>query len=260
VAGFTENLALFEVPVNQLQNTTEPHTQTAAQSVAVEMQARYHHPGWVRALQAEGYAGTLQVLKAVQHTWGWQSVAEGVVRPDQWQTYYEVLVQDRHQLGVPEWLRTHPQAYAQTIERLIQAQRHGHWTPDAATQRALAKLYQDLTASAPLAQELTVVREWVEQQTGGVTTSALNERLPPSEAVPLDQRPQPAPVQPAAEPVSAGMAPEAVAVRGQLLERRDASPASPHGFPWALMLMGGILLGGGIRQWCRGQARMSNGA
>lgn len=252
-AGREQPLPLY---VNQLQNANEPHTQTAAQSVAVEMQARYHHPGWVRALKAEGYAGTLQVLKAVQHAWGWQSVTEGVVRPDQWQTFYEVLVQDRHKLAVPEWMRTHPQAYAQTIERLIQAQRHGHWTPDAATQRVLAELYQDLTESAPLAQELTVVREWVDQQMGGIATSDDSEPLRPSETAPLDQAPQIVSAQPEVTPepgaVSPDTAPNVVTVRGQLLERQDSFSTSSDGFPWALIVMGGLFVGGSLRQWRRG--------
>lgn len=168
-AGKTEALALY---TSQLQDTSEAATETAQRSIAREMQSRYLHPGWLQAQQAEGYAGTLQVLKAVQYAWGWQSVAPDTVRPDHWQSFYEVLVQDRHQLGLPQWLRSHPQAYAQALERLVQAQRHGHWQPDTTTRRALARLYDELTRSAPLATELPSVRRWIEQSLDVAATSA----------------------------------------------------------------------------------------
>lgn len=173
-AGKAEPLALY---TSQLQDTSEAATETAQRSIAREMQSRYLHPGWLQAQQAEGYAGTLQVLKAVQYAWGWQTVAPDTVRPDHWQSFYEVLVEDRHRLGLPQWLRSHPQAYAQALERLVQAQRHGHWQPDTATRRALARLYDELTRSAPLAAELPSVRRWVEHALVATTPASAAKGL-----------------------------------------------------------------------------------
>ena len=158
-AGKAEPLALY---VSQLQDTSEASTEPAARSIALEMQSRYLHPGWLAAQKAEGYAGTLQVVKALQFSWGWQVTAPDSVRPDHWQSFYEVLVRDRHQLGVPDWLRSHPQAYAQALERLVQADRLGYWQPDAAARETVAGLYREMTRAAPLANELASVRRWVE--------------------------------------------------------------------------------------------------
>ncbi|HUG25478.1 cobaltochelatase subunit CobN [Piscinibacter sp.] len=158
-AGKAEPLALY---VSQLQDADEPATDTAARAVALELQSRYLHPGWLRAQQAEGYAGTLQVLKAVQFTWGWQAVAPDTVRSDHWQSFHDLLVRDKHALGVPQWLRSHPQAYAQALERLVQAQRLGHWRPDGTTRKELATLYRELTREAARSTELASVRRWVD--------------------------------------------------------------------------------------------------
>ena len=87
-AGKPEALALY---VSQLQDTSEAMTGTAQRALALEMQSRYLHPGWLQAQREEGYAGTLQVLKAVQFAWGWQAVAPDMVRPDHWQSLFEVL-------------------------------------------------------------------------------------------------------------------------------------------------------------------------
>nr|WP_297389042.1 cobaltochelatase subunit CobN [uncultured Roseateles sp.] len=209
VAGNTKGLALH---VSQLQDAAEAHTETATQAIALEMQSRYLHPGWLKAQQAEGWAGALQVLKAVQYSFGWQSIAPGTVRADHWQSFYDVLVKDKHQLGVPAWLKQNPQAYAQALERLVQAERMGYWQPDAPTKQGLAALYRELTKDAPLSNELAAVRRWTADQ------------LP--QAVPA------LPVVPAAAPRPAAKAPERApatvppvpAVRGLALQRVPDAP------------------------------------
>jgi cobaltochelatase CobN len=239
----------LELHVSQLQDLGEASTESASRAIAREMQSRYLHPGWLRAQQAEGYAGTLQVLKAVQYAWGWQSVQPGSVRSDHWQGFYDVLVRDKHQLGVPQWLRQHPQAYAQSLERLIQAQRHGAWQADAQTREQLARLYRELTRAAPLAGELPSVRRWAQQvvqppvtaanaaPAAGLAAAALHAAVPPP------QLPSP-PSAPA--PVSTPV--------GVLLERQpdDAIPAPSPLLRMAQILaalaMAAVMLAGAAHQ------------
>lgn len=186
-AGKRDALALY---VSQLQDSSEATTDTAQRAMALEMQSRYLHPGWLEAQRAEGYAGTLQVLKAVQFAWGWQAVVPDMVRPDHWQRFFDVLVKDQHRLGLPEWLKSHPQAYAQTLERLIQAQRLGYWPSDAATRRQLASLYRQLTQNQPLPNALPGVSRWVGQTLQPVAAVAAQH----SSATPRPQlRPEPEP-------------------------------------------------------------------
>ncbi|ART58853.1 cobaltochelatase subunit CobN [Acidovorax carolinensis] len=226
VAGRPQGL---ELHVAQLQDVGEPSTQTAQRAIALEMQSRYLHPGWLQAQKAEGYAGTLQVLKAVQYAWGWQAVAPDTVRSDHWQSFYDVLVRDKHRLGLPEWLKAHPQAYAQSLERLMQAQRQGFWQADADTQKQLAQMYQELTRVAPLAAELPSVRRWVEHAVQGaapapVGVAAATLRLPAAALA------QPAPLSadlpaPAPQANLHPVAPDLPAM-GVLLERQPEREAT----------------------------------
>ena len=230
----------LELHVAQLQDASEPNTETAQRAIALEMQSRYLHPGWLQAQKAEGYAGTLQVLKAVQFAWGWQAVAPDTVRSDHWQSFFDVLVRDKHQLGLPEWLKEHPQAYAQSLERLVQAQRQGYWQADAATQKQLAQMYQALTRAAPLAVELPSVRRWVEQAARGVPVALA---APAGMAMATPHSPAmaaPPPAAPAADlpppPAQADAPPVAppVPALGVLLQRqpqRDAPPAADEPTP-----------------------------
>lgn len=207
-AGRSQGLSLH---VSQLQDASEQHTESASRALALEMQSRYLHPGWLKAQQAEGWAGTLQVLKAVQYAFGWQAIAPGTVRPDHWQSLYDTLVRDKQQLGVPQWLAQNPQAYAQSLERLIQAQRLGYWQPDADTRAELAQRYQALTRQDALHQELPQVRQWVERLLAGQTPQ-------PLQAPPQVQPQPPATAAPAAAPPPP---------RGLLLERQPPAPEAP---------------------------------
>ncbi|MDR7333686.1 cobaltochelatase subunit CobN [Roseateles asaccharophilus] len=204
-AGRKQGLTLH---VSQLQDASETHTESATRGIAMEMQSRYLHPGWLKAQQAEGWAGTLQVLKAVQYTFGWQAIAPETVRPDHWQSLFDNLVRDKQNLGLPQWLTQNKQAYAQALERMIQAQRLGYWKPDAATREQLASTYRTLTRDAPLHQELSGVRQWAAEQ----TLAPVREIMPPA-----PQAAAPAPAEPPPPP------------RGLLLERQpqQATPAAP---------------------------------
>ena len=226
VAGRAQGL---ELHVAQLQDAGEPTTETAQRAIALEMQSRYLHPGWLQAQKAEGYAGTLQVLKAVQFAWGWQAVAPDTVRSDHWQSFYDVLVRDKHQLGLPEWLKEHPQAYAQSLERLVQAQRQGYWQADAETQKQLAQMYQELTRTAPLAAELPSVRRWVEQAVQGAAPAPVGVAVA-TPRLPAAALAQPAPLSAdlPAPPPQANLHPVApdLPAMGVLLERQPEREAT----------------------------------
>ncbi|MBT9495307.1 MAG: cobaltochelatase subunit CobN [Paucibacter sp.] len=215
-AGRPQGLSLH---VSQLQDASDVQTESASRSIALEMQSRYLHPGWLKSQKAEGYAGTLQVLKAVQFAWGWQAVAPETVRPDHWQSFYDTLVRDKQKLGLPEWLNQNKQAYAQALERMVQAERLGYWKPDAATRTELATTYQALTRDAPLHQELAAVRQWSAEQLQQAVAAPAAAAAPPkaSQVKPTQIAPAPVPVPTPTQ-------------RGLLLQAQEtpiASPAQP---------------------------------
>ncbi len=244
--------APLDLYVSQLQDTGEPATESARRAIALEMQSRYLHPGWLQAQRAEGYAGTLQVLKAVQFAWGWQSVDKDAVRSDHWQSFYDVLVKDRHRLGTDAWLGSHPQAYAQTLERLVQASRQGYWQADAATREDLARRYRELTAEAPLSAELPGVRRWAEQggpapdaasataPSAGASGARVARAAPEADPLPVRRALPAAPVRPpsAAAPAPAPpsriadpAAPAAPAPPAGMLLERQPDPEPPAALP-----------------------------
>jgi cobaltochelatase CobN len=145
--------------VQNLRDTAEVNTESASSAIAKEMQTRYLHPQWITAQKAEGYSGTLQVLKTAQFLWGWQVTAPSTVRQDHWQSLHNVYVRDQYQLGTRAWLEgANRAAFAQTLERMLDAVRLNYWQPDDATQRELTVAYAEAVKATGLRESNVAVR------------------------------------------------------------------------------------------------------
>ncbi|MFS2205102.1 cobaltochelatase subunit CobN [Variovorax sp. Varisp36] len=240
--------------VQNLRDSGAVRTDTAAGAIAREMQTRYLHPQWVEAQKAEGYSGTLQVLKTAQFLWGWQVTAPQAVRQDQWQSLHDVYVRDRYKLGTREWLEgDNRAAFAQTLERMLDAVRLNYWKPDAATRRELARAYEE-------AVRTTGLRE----RNAGVQRFAQAELSPPAASHEPSALVEPVVVAaPASAPVqipATGPAPDSPQpVSGLKLEPTPADAPSPKAETVVLRLrvaLGAALLValGALMQWRRGRA------
>jgi cobaltochelatase CobN len=245
--------------VQNLRDGAAVRTDTAAGAIAREMQTRYLHPQWIAAQKAEGYSGTLQVLKTAQFLWGWQVTAPGTVRQDQWQSLHDVYVRDRYKLGTREWLEgDNRAAFAQTLERMLDAVRLNYWTPDAATRRELAKAYAEAVRATGLRERNTAVQRFVQAE------------LAPRAAVPMEVReaqralvatpvsaPSPAPAPDEAAPAQDG---GTQPVAGLKLEPTPDEAPPPKAETVVLRLwvaFGAALLIalGAFAQWRRGRAQ-----
>jgi cobaltochelatase CobN len=134
-----------ELYISNLRGAGAGRAEGAGAFLAKELATRNFHPGFVKGLMAEGYAGTLQVLDGINNFSGWQVVAREIIRDDQWQEFVEVYVRDKHRLGLRAWFeRENPHALAQSIERMLEAARQGYWEADPAVVAELKARYRDL--------------------------------------------------------------------------------------------------------------------
>lgn len=150
----------------------EPRLTTAARFLASELRSRYLNPAWIEGMKEEGYAGTLEMLNAVNNLWGWQVTAPETVRADQWQAVHDTYVADRRGLDLQEWFEAHnAAAQAQLIERLLEAIRKGYWDASDETRREIAERWQELQQQdvPPVAE---VTREFAAQMAAGFGLSA----------------------------------------------------------------------------------------
>lgn len=233
-----------ELYISNLRGTGSGKVEGAAQFLAKELATRQFHPGYIKGLMAEGYAGTLEVLDATNNFWGWTAVAREIVRDDQWQEMADVYVHDKYELGLKDWFeRENPHALAQTIERMLEAVRQGYWQADAATVQELKERYRELAQRFEVHSDNARLAEFVGF---GLDAAA-------SGAAAAAPQPRPSPQPPAAAPRQAPQA-QMQQVSGQRMERVDAAPASPATdltawFAAALLLV----MAGGMVQQARGR-------
>lgn len=203
--------------VQNLRDNSEVKTESAASALTKEMHTRYLHPQWINAQKAEGFSGTLQVLKTAEFLWGWQVTAPQAVRQDHWQSLHNVYVRDQYKLGTREWLEgDNRAAFAQTLERMLDAVRLNYWQPDAATKKELVQAYQEALKATGLRESNPAVQRFAAAQ-----AQAANAAAPAGQA-PLVQ------VAAAAKPAEAPVDPDTpVPVQGLKLEPQSAPPAPP---------------------------------
>jgi cobaltochelatase CobN len=232
--------------VSDLRGAGSGKAEPAARFLAKELATRNFHPGYLKAVMAEGYAGTVQVLDALNNFWGWTAVSREIVRDDQWQRFKQVYVDDALGLGIKRWFeRENPHAQAQMIERMLEAVRQKYWQADAGTVKELARRYRELQRRFAVASDNRRFEAF------------LNETVPPRElssgfalprppAAPRAETPPP----PASPPLAAGAQPDKII--GQRLEPvpppspPSQAPASQPLMSAALML---LVLAGAVRQW-----------
>ncbi|MET3177045.1 UNVERIFIED_ORG: cobaltochelatase CobN [Variovorax guangxiensis] len=239
--------------VQNLRDGSAVRTDTAAGAIAREMQTRYLHPQWIEAQKAEGYSGTLQVLKTAQFLWGWQVTAPAAVRQDQWQSLHDVYVRDRYRLGTREWLEgDNRAAFAQTLERMLDAVRLNYWSPDAVTRRELARAYAEAVRATGLRERNAGVQRFAQAELSSPASPVPRPHPPIAPVVVATPAPGPVPNE---SPAQDGPQP----VSGLKLEPTPAEAPSPQAENvvfrlWVALGAALLVAFGALMQWRRGRA------
>ncbi len=238
-----------ELYISNLRGSGSGKIEGADQFLAKELATRNFHPGYIKGLMTEGYAGTLQVLDSMNNFSGWTIVAREIVRDDQWQEFVDVYVRDKHQLGLKEWFETNnPTALAQTIERMIEAARQGYWQADPKVLAELKERYRDLAKRHDVVTDNQVFKDFVGTKANpGFGLAALLAATRPQQAA--DLAPPPA-------------APPPQQIEGMRLERVEENPLPPA-LPFAMLGVSMLLLatgGGAVRTLSNPLLRRVEGA
>jgi cobaltochelatase CobN len=216
---------------------------SVARFLSDEMRSRTLNPHWIGGMQKEGYAGTLEILNAVNNLFGWQVTDPSTVRADQWQSVHETFIRDKHQLGLAAWFtQNNPTAEGQIIERMIEAVRKGYWNASGQTRRELVERWQELTAAVNAHMGEPVTRAFIAEISKGfdLPKATLSEAPAQTVAAPLPETIA-APAQSAGEQV-----------RGVVMKPIDAPDAGGrlNWLPWiGLGLLLACFLAGAVAQF-----------
>ncbi len=209
--------------------------ESAAQFLAKELATRNFHPGFVKGLMKEGYAGTLQALDGLNNFWGWTAVAREIVRDDQWQEFVDVYVKDKHKLGLDQWFERHnPHALAQSIERMLEAARQQYWQADPKVVAELKARYRDLARRFDVRSDNAAFERFVGY---GVSAAAPAPRVPAAAAPPAATPAEPEP--------AAAASPR---IEGLRLDKVAPPPAAASLALATLLAIALVMVAGGWRQ------------
>lgn len=134
-----------EPPENQVlqyEDPKNPRVDSLQRALQVELRARNLNPQWLAPLMEHGYAGARTMgSDFLDNLWGWQITSPQVLRSSIWNEVNEVYFQDRHGLGLDDFLaedhNVHVKTHMQAITLL--AAKRGFWEVDAFTRRSLVR-------------------------------------------------------------------------------------------------------------------------
>ena len=154
--------------ISNLRDPSRTKVDSAARFLAMELQTRYFHPGWIEAMKSEGHAGTNALSNPLDNFWGWQVVDPDVVRADQWQSFHDIYVNDKYNLELREWFeQLNPQALAQMVERMLEAVRKDYWDASEQTKRELVETWLDLDSRFDINASSSLLEDYVAQLAAG---------------------------------------------------------------------------------------------
>ncbi len=136
-----------EPPAARVIRHADPHNpqmQALAPALLGELRGRHLNPTYLEALKGHGYAGARTLSQGfVENLWGWQVTSPDIVKSWAWDEVHDVLINDRHALGLDEFLKSgrnvHVLANIQAV--LLVAASRGHWDADPETLSALAEAF-----------------------------------------------------------------------------------------------------------------------
>ncbi|WP_018882513.1 MULTISPECIES: cobaltochelatase subunit CobN [unclassified Thioalkalivibrio] len=127
----------------------DPRVETLGRALMRELQGQNLNPQWIEPLMDHGYAGARTMARDfVDNLWGWQATNPEIIRSWVWDEVHDVYLQDRHGLGVDEFLadghNVHVKTHLQAVH-LVAASR-GFWEADPEVLEALSERFAELVA------------------------------------------------------------------------------------------------------------------
>ncbi|MGM0672452.1 cobaltochelatase subunit CobN [Thioalkalivibrio sp.] len=141
-----------EVPDNRVlqhADPDDPRVETLGRALMRELQGQNLNPQWIEPLMDHGYAGARTMARDfVDNLWGWQVTNPEIIRSRVWDEVHDVYLQDRHGLGMQEFLadghNVHVKTHLQAVH--LVAASHGFWDADPEVLDALSERFAELVA------------------------------------------------------------------------------------------------------------------
>ncbi|MEM6370876.1 MAG: cobaltochelatase subunit CobN [Myxococcota bacterium] len=123
-----------------------PQMQALGPALLSELRGRHLNPTYLEGLMEHGYAGARTLSQGfVENLWGWQVTSPHIVKSWAWDEVHDVLIEDRHDLGIDDFFEKDRNVHVLTnIEAiLLVAASRDHWQAEPEIVEALAKAFAE---------------------------------------------------------------------------------------------------------------------
>ncbi len=259
-----------EAPTNRVlmhADPDNPRVESLQQALLSELRGQNLNPQWIKPLMEQGYAGA-RTMSAdfLDNLWGWQVTSPDVVKSAVWDDINEVYFEDRHGLGLDEFLEeghnVHVKTHMQAIT-LVAAHR-GFWKPDEETLNKLRKEFAQLVVENGLpgsghTRPDHPTMQWVAEQLSdaelkkdfrAVLESARMEAPESGKAQPVSMREVTVKQKPQQQDAAEKARQQSDKEKGKQSDQSGEQQASAEGgqvlLPWLIGAGALVLLGGGV--------------
>ncbi|WP_397571724.1 cobaltochelatase subunit CobN [Schlesneria sp. T3-172] len=129
---------------------------SAEDALRREYRVRLFNRKWLEGMMKEGYAGADQIRFMTSNSFGWEVMRPGSVGSENWQEMKQVLIDDKLNLRLPDWMdRNNPYAYQDSMAVMLEAMRKGYWQADEQTRQQVARAYAENVARHGMSGHMT---------------------------------------------------------------------------------------------------------
>jgi len=115
--------------------------------LATNLQSELLNKKWLEGMKSHDYAGAGHIAEMVKNTFGWSVTRPESISQQTWTDIYEVVLKDRHKLGLEEWFeKVSPHAKQEIAATLLEAARKGIWQASEEQIADITRMYADSVA------------------------------------------------------------------------------------------------------------------
>lgn len=120
---------------------------TAVAAIREEARTTLWNPRYLQGVQREGATTAATLTETVRNMYGWNVMQPSSISGGMWDETYQVMIEDRHQLGMREFFeKKNPYALQDMTAVMLETARKGFWTPSTEVLQRLATLHAELVA------------------------------------------------------------------------------------------------------------------
>ncbi|MEQ1731334.1 MAG: cobaltochelatase subunit CobN, partial [Vicinamibacterales bacterium] len=133
--------------INNLRKDGASSMSSLQEWLASELNTRSWNEKWLKEMQRSGYGGAREMAKGLEYLYGFQATAKEQMDGTFWQNSFDVLVNDKHHLGLDQFFAdVNPHAQQSILARLIEVDRQGSYRFSESDRATLVQKYVESVA------------------------------------------------------------------------------------------------------------------